>query len=312
MSFYLSLSSNKSRIAGLIKENEGTIAGRLSKKSITLIEPDSRNLRNQTTPSYSFQFIDDSLAYKELQPLENYLISGVHSNPKRVKLKYTEAEDTALKNYVKKHQGLDSPGGNKIWQDMEQQKITTHSWQSMKAHYKNVLVAKIQKEEQNKQNESAKEQSETQKDSEDDDDGEEEEEEEDPTKPTEEDNEEESVVDIEPTPPKSHKRTRTEEPKQFHSKSPKTEKEVHLRQLIVSLAHEFHKSEHVIYHAMLIHSGNVEHAKKYLQDPTVHSDHRWTLEEDDILRGDNESKISELIQKRGKTRSHERIEFLEI
>lgn len=45
--------------------------------------------------------------------------------------------------YVSKHKT--ETGGNRLWQEMEKQQVTSHSWQSMKYRYR-VRLAKKQSE----------------------------------------------------------------------------------------------------------------------------------------------------------------------
>ncbi|KAK7915700.1 hypothetical protein WMY93_011461 [Mugilogobius chulae] len=54
---------------------------------------------------------------------------------------YTPEEDEAILNYVSKH--VKEIGGNKLWQEMEKQQVTSHSWQSMKYRYRVQLAARL-------------------------------------------------------------------------------------------------------------------------------------------------------------------------
>jgi len=49
--------------------------------------------------------------------------------------KYTPAEDSALLAFVEANKHRSPIGGNKLWQLAEAQRVTPHSWQSMKGHY---------------------------------------------------------------------------------------------------------------------------------------------------------------------------------
>lgn len=53
---------------------------------------------------------------------------------------YTPEEDVAILSYVSKH--ITEIGGNKIWQEMAKNQVTSHSWQSMKSRYKTRLAQK--------------------------------------------------------------------------------------------------------------------------------------------------------------------------
>lgn len=50
---------------------------------------------------------------------------------------YTAEEDDAILSYVIKHR--EQTGGNRLWQKMEKLRVTSHSWQSMKYHYRQKL-----------------------------------------------------------------------------------------------------------------------------------------------------------------------------
>lgn len=53
---------------------------------------------------------------------------------------YTPEEDAAILSYVSKHKS--EIGGNRLWQQMEKQHVTSHSWQSMKYRYRVRLAHK--------------------------------------------------------------------------------------------------------------------------------------------------------------------------
>lgn len=50
------------------------------------------------------------------------------------RLSYSAEDDAAILTYVSKHKS--ETGGNRLWQEMEKQSVTSHSWQSMKSRYK--------------------------------------------------------------------------------------------------------------------------------------------------------------------------------
>ena len=59
--------------------------------------------------------------------------------------KYTPAEDKALLNFVAQYQSRYPATANKLWILAEAQKITNHSWQSMKARYQLLSGASAKK-----------------------------------------------------------------------------------------------------------------------------------------------------------------------
>jgi hypothetical protein len=61
----------------------------------------------------------------------------------RKKLKYSKEDDDAIMNYLQQAMAAGFTGsasGNRIWKEMEQKKITAHSWQSMRDHYLKTLL----------------------------------------------------------------------------------------------------------------------------------------------------------------------------
>lgn len=54
------------------------------------------------------------------------------------RLPYTGEEDAAILSYVSKCK--EEIGGNRIWQEMEKERVTSHSWQSMKFRYRSQLA----------------------------------------------------------------------------------------------------------------------------------------------------------------------------
>lgn len=53
---------------------------------------------------------------------------------------YTPEDDAAILRYVSKQKT--EIGGNRLWQEMEKQHVTSHSWQSMKYRYRARLAVK--------------------------------------------------------------------------------------------------------------------------------------------------------------------------
>ena len=51
---------------------------------------------------------------------------------------YTPEDDAAILEYVSKRKT--ETGGNRLWQEMEKGRVTGHSWQSMRSHYKEQLA----------------------------------------------------------------------------------------------------------------------------------------------------------------------------
>lgn len=68
---------------------------------------------------------------------------------------YTPEEDTAILNYVTKRK--EEIGGNQLWKQMEQERVTSHTWQSMKYRYRARLSKQLEVEEVETSKEETKE-----------------------------------------------------------------------------------------------------------------------------------------------------------
>lgn len=53
---------------------------------------------------------------------------------------YTPEDDAAILTFVSKHKK--EIGGNRLWREMQRQRVTGHSWQSMKYRYRARLAKK--------------------------------------------------------------------------------------------------------------------------------------------------------------------------
>lgn len=119
--------------------------------AILLIYPEERSsIPESSSHCYvSTQYIHDCIEKNEQLNLEDYRLNPVvlqrssarlnrskESSPglSGGRLPYTPDEDAAILNYVSKHKT--EAGGNRLWQQMEKQHVTSHSWQSMKYRYK--------------------------------------------------------------------------------------------------------------------------------------------------------------------------------
>ncbi|XP_078104956.1 telomeric repeat-binding factor 2-interacting protein 1 [Sander vitreus] len=160
MSFFLRPGPVKLKLQPLITAGGGLLCNVQQPGAILLIDPEERCSIPETTAHWyvSTQYIQDCIEKDEQLNLEDYRLNPevvprqsarLNKNKEtspgfvRGRLAYTAEDDAAILSYVSKHKT--EIGGNRLWQEMEKQQVTGHSWQSMKTHYK-VLLAKKQSE----------------------------------------------------------------------------------------------------------------------------------------------------------------------
>ncbi|XP_077429703.1 telomeric repeat-binding factor 2-interacting protein 1 [Vanacampus margaritifer] len=156
MSFYLRPGPTKKELQPLIKSGGGTMCNVQKPGSILLIDPaEIGTVSESTAPQYvSIKYIDDCVDKGEQLNLEDYRMKaatvpmsssrfgGNRKSPGNSggRLAYSPGEDAAILNYVSRRKS--EIKGNRLWQQMEKERVTTHSWQSMKARYKSHLEKK--------------------------------------------------------------------------------------------------------------------------------------------------------------------------
>ncbi|XP_019748008.1 telomeric repeat-binding factor 2-interacting protein 1 isoform X2 [Hippocampus comes] len=157
MSFYLRPGPIKKELQPLITAGGGTMCNVQKPGSILLIDPEEKGAVNESTAHryVSMQYIHDCVEKDEQLNLDDYRMkagTGQKHSPKFNEGKrmspgnsggrqaYNPGEDAAILKYV--HLRKSEVKGNRLWQQMEKERVTTHSWQSMKARYKDYLVHK--------------------------------------------------------------------------------------------------------------------------------------------------------------------------
>ncbi|XP_062272022.1 telomeric repeat-binding factor 2-interacting protein 1 isoform X1 [Scomber scombrus] len=157
MSFYLRPGPVKSKLQPLITAGGGLLCNVQQPGAILLIDPEEKGSIPESTAHWyvSTQYIHDCIEKDEQLNLEDYRLnpegeqrqSPRPSNRKEPspsglggRVAYTPEEDDAILSYVSKHKS--EIGGNRLWQQMEKQCVTIHSWQSMKYRYRVRLAHK--------------------------------------------------------------------------------------------------------------------------------------------------------------------------
>ncbi|KAJ8409314.1 hypothetical protein AAFF_G00235120 [Aldrovandia affinis] len=99
----------------------------------------------------SAQYVRDCAEKNEQLEVEDYRFRGESERTRSAKRKregsvgrvgYTAEEDAAILSYVRGR--AQEVRGNLVWQRMEREKVTSHSWQSMKDRYRKFLVKQQQ------------------------------------------------------------------------------------------------------------------------------------------------------------------------
>ncbi|XP_069546977.1 telomeric repeat-binding factor 2-interacting protein 1 [Brachyistius frenatus] len=159
MSFFLRPGAIKRKLQPLITAGGGMLCNVQQPGAILLLDAEERVSIPESTAHWylSTQYIYDCIEKNEQLDLENYRLNPGVVQRQSVKLNsskdnspglsgrvaYTPEDDAAMLNYVSKHKT--ETGGNRLWQEMEKQGVTGHSWQSMKYRYR-VRLAKKQME----------------------------------------------------------------------------------------------------------------------------------------------------------------------
>ncbi|RDD38120.1 Telomeric repeat-binding factor 2-interacting protein 1 [Trichoplax sp. H2] len=147
MKFYIKPCPTKGKVRPLIESCGGQVIVHPTDGVIRLAEPDTLTPLGYVSASFIF----DSVANNALQDIESYMCPDSRSGAVETctkksstgRLFYTTAEDAAILEYIENYGSPALPaGGNEIWKKMEKKKITCHSWQSMKDHYKKKLMRK--------------------------------------------------------------------------------------------------------------------------------------------------------------------------
>uniref|UniRef100_A0A3P9C9F0 Telomeric repeat-binding factor 2-interacting protein 1 n=1 Tax=Maylandia zebra TaxID=106582 RepID=A0A3P9C9F0_9CICH len=157
MNFFLRPGPIKRKLQPLVSAGGGMLCNVQQPGAILLTDPEDRSVIPESTAHWyvSTQYIYDCVEKNEQLNLEDYrlnpekvqrhsarLNNSKNSSPQATggRSAYTTEEDAAILNYVSKHKT--ETGGNRLWQEMEKQHVTAHTWQSMKHRYKAQLAKK--------------------------------------------------------------------------------------------------------------------------------------------------------------------------
>ncbi|XP_030634134.1 telomeric repeat-binding factor 2-interacting protein 1 [Chanos chanos] len=161
--FYVRPGPTKVQLQPLITNGGGVLCRTQEPSAILLADPgDVRGGMESAGHFYiSTQYIHDCVMKKQQLDMEKYRFNNVQSVQTRARqnksrtsgrLGYSEEDDAAILSFMVKHKH--EARGNRVWQQMERQKITNHSWQSMKDRYLKHLQQKVPAKTPEKKNDS--------------------------------------------------------------------------------------------------------------------------------------------------------------
>ncbi|XP_054882938.1 telomeric repeat-binding factor 2-interacting protein 1 [Poeciliopsis prolifica] len=151
MSFFLRPGPHKRKLQPLIKAGGGILCRVQVPGAILLVDPEENSsvLESDAHRYVSTQYILDCIKKEEQLDLDDYRLnpkaiqkSSSKLNDSRTglsggRIPYSPEEDAAILNFISKRKS--ETGGNRLWQEMEKQRVTSHSWQSMKSRFKDQL-----------------------------------------------------------------------------------------------------------------------------------------------------------------------------
>ncbi|XP_053287104.1 telomeric repeat-binding factor 2-interacting protein 1 isoform X2 [Pleuronectes platessa] len=156
MSFFLRPGPIKRRLQPLITSGGGMMCSVQQPGAILLIDKDDRGAIPETAAHWyvSINYIYDCIKTGKHLNVEDYRLNPEdipRHSPRHVKKEgsavlagrapYSPEEDAAILSYVSKHRS--ETGGNRLWQKMQKQRVTSHSWQSMKYRFRVQLAHKL-------------------------------------------------------------------------------------------------------------------------------------------------------------------------
>lgn len=143
MRFYIRPGPAKAELHKVITAGGGCLCRVQEPGAILLADPQMTALPDNSGQLYvSTQYIWDCVKNNQQLDEMNYKLSTTQKIQTRSlrsregavgRMGYTAEEDEAILSYILKHQT--EARGNSIWQTMEKQKVTFHTWQSMKDRY---------------------------------------------------------------------------------------------------------------------------------------------------------------------------------
>ncbi|KAA0712437.1 Telomeric repeat-binding factor 2-interacting protein 1 [Triplophysa tibetana] len=151
MRFFLRPGPTKEQIAPLVTKGGGKMCRLQEPSAILLADPkDATSAMTSTGQTYiSIQYIRDCVEQNQLLDMDGYAINCGPSKKTRSstqnqgngRLSYSAEDDAAILKFIEKRQS--EAKGILVWKEMQNKKLTEHSWQSMKDRFKRHIQFKL-------------------------------------------------------------------------------------------------------------------------------------------------------------------------
>uniref|UniRef100_A0A8C6PIL1 Telomeric repeat-binding factor 2-interacting protein 1 n=1 Tax=Nothobranchius furzeri TaxID=105023 RepID=A0A8C6PIL1_NOTFU len=133
MSFFLHPGPIKRKLQPLISAGGGILCRTQQPGAILLIAPEDG------------RFVPESAAHRLVNfKLDPEVAQKQNPGLNKSRMTFTPEEDAAIFHYVSKRMKM--TGGNRLWLEMEEKRVTNHSWQSMKDRHKRLLKRRQSKD----------------------------------------------------------------------------------------------------------------------------------------------------------------------
>lgn len=153
MRFFIRPGPTKVQLQPLISNGGGVVCRTQEPNAILLADPSDITAAVGAAGHFyiSTQYVHDCVAQNQQLDIESYRFNSLQPVQTRAasrkrhatgRLGYSLEDDMAILNFIAKHHK--EVKGNRIWQQMEHQHVTNHSWQSMKDRFLKHLQHKLQ------------------------------------------------------------------------------------------------------------------------------------------------------------------------
>lgn len=153
MRFFIRPGPTKVQLQPLILNGGGVLCRTQEPNAILLADPSDITAAVESASHFyiSTQYVHDCVAQNQQLDIENYRFSNLQPVQTRAtsrkqqgmgRMGYSLEDDATILNFIAKHQK--EAKGNRIWQQMEHQRITSHSWQSMRDRFLKHLQHKLE------------------------------------------------------------------------------------------------------------------------------------------------------------------------
>lgn len=154
MRFFIRPGPTKVQLQPLISNGGGVLCRTQEPNAILLADPGDITAAVGSAGHFyiSTQYVRDCVAQNQQLDIESYRFGSSQPVQTRAasrkrqgtgRMGYSPEDDAAILDFIGKHQK--EAKGNRVWQQMERQGLTGHSWQSMKDRFLKHLQHKLEK-----------------------------------------------------------------------------------------------------------------------------------------------------------------------